>query len=110
MDCDKNTKLTWIQKWSPMIGGGIIFAGQWTILWCYFARTVIASDEAVPLFVWFAFLGMQIFFLPFPITQGLFANKFLVKSWYWYEWLFIFWSLVSKLVLDWSLAGGILNQ
>jgi Heliorhodopsin len=112
MDCaTKDTKLTWIQKWSPMIGGGIIFLGQWSILGCYFARTVIASKEDVPLFVWFAFLGTFVTFCGFPLIQVFFANKVRwFNNWYSYEWWFILLSLVSKLVLDWSLAGGILNQ
>jgi len=111
MDCaTKDTKLTWIQKWSPMIGGSVIFLGQWSILGCYFARTVIASEEDVPLFVWFAFLGTFVTFVGFPFIQVFFANKFVIEDWYWYEFAFIQLSLASKLVLDWSLAGGILNQ
>jgi hypothetical protein len=111
MDCAKDTKLTWIQKWSPMIGGTVIFLGQWSILACYFSRTVAASSEDVPLFVWFSIIGMFVTFCGFPLIQVFFANKVrLFENWYSYEWWFIFASLFSKLVLDWSLAGGILNQ
>ena len=100
----------WFNRWSPMIGGFVIFAGQWLILFCYFFRTTIQNE--VRAFVYVSFWGVFASFCFFPLLQVLYFNKLIfVKAgdWYWYEWSFIMLSLVSKLFLDWSLFGGILS-
>lgn len=99
-------------NWAPMLNGSVIFLGQWTILLCYFIRTVKGAD--VPRFVWASFIGMLVTFSLFPVLQIWYAirqkHKFLVTNWFHYEVAFIVLSLVSKLVLDWALFFGVISQ
>lgn len=90
----------------PMLRGFLIFFFQWAVITISFVRTVGASTQDVPWFVWSSFFGIFFMFLGFPAIQILYANKKWIKDWYWYEWFFILLSLVSKLFLDWTLFGA----
>lgn len=92
----------WIKRCSPMISGFVLFTGQWSILACYFFRTVSANGGA-PWFVWVSFFGLLVTFLLFPLIQILYYYKKFVDDWYKYEFYFILLSLISKLLLDWTL-------
>lgn len=91
---------------SPMFNGFVLFTGQWSILACYFSRTIIANDGA-PWFVWVSFFGLLVTYLLFPLIQILYYYKKFVDNWYKYEFYFILLSLVSKLLLDWTLFAAI---
>lgn len=92
-------------RWTPMMNGFVIFVGQWSVLMCYFFRTIQTGD--VPWFVWLSFVGMLVTFLLFPLVQ-LLATFRVITSWKTYEVAFIILSLVSKFVLDWTLLFGTL--
>jgi hypothetical protein len=101
---------SWIERWSPMISGFMLFFGQWSILACYFFRTINAvGADAVPWFVYVSFFGMLGTFLLFPLVQFLFAVN-TIKTWFWYELGFIILSLFSKLLLDWTLFAAIFTE
>jgi hypothetical protein len=108
---DENTTLNTnrFQMWIPLIIGFIIFFFQWSIIACYFYRTVQASGD-VPDFVTAIFYLMLILFTLFAIPPFLFARKWFGIDWVGYEIFFIVLSFVSKFVLDWTIAGGISNQ
>lgn len=93
-------------RWIPFITGSILFIGQWTLILCYFWRAVNAAGDDVPPFVRVIIWGLLGSFLLFPALQ-LFINRL---PWFWYEMGFIVLSAVSKLLLDWTLYGGIANQ
>jgi hypothetical protein len=99
----------WIKQCSPMISGFVLFVGQWTILACYFFRTVDANGGA-PWFVWVSFFGLLGTFLLFPLIQILWYYKVLVNTWYKYELYFILLSLISKLLLDWTLFIALFTE
>ena len=99
----------WIKRCSPMISGFVLFTGQWSILACYFFRTVSANGGA-PWFVWVSFFGLLGTFLLFPLIQILYYYKTFVNDWYKYEFYFILLSLISKLLLDWTLFGAIFSE
>lgn len=103
--------------WVPFATGSIIFLGQWSIIICYFLRSLAAAEDAgtdVPFFVQFIVWGLLASFAGFPIVQILYWGKFKPSAparegnaWYWYEFWFIVLSIVSKLLLDWTQFGGI---
>ena len=99
-------------NWVPLLNGSVIFLGQWSILACYFIRTVKGAD--VPWFVWASFIGMLVTFFTFPALQIFYAyrrkHKCFIVNWYHYELGFIVLSLVSKLLLDWVLFFGVISQ
>lgn len=92
-------------KWVPMVAGFFLFVGQWSVIACYFFRTLNAAEGEVPFFVHVIFYGLLFSFLGFPIVQ-LTSSLY---SWKIYEILFIVLSAVSKLLLDWTLFGGIIS-
>jgi hypothetical protein len=99
----------------PMLIGFMIFATQWFFISLSFIRTVNASTETVPDFVWITFFGILGTYLLFPIPQFLYAQRDLfcgafVFDWYWYEWSFIMLSLASKLLLDWTMFAATNQQ
>lgn len=108
---DKLAYKNWT-NWIPFINGFVIFGGQWSILLAYFISTVNASgDSGVPWFVWVSFIGLISTFLSFPFVQILYARRWLgVKNWFQYELAFIILSMVSKLLLDWTLFAGIITE
>ena len=99
-------------NWIPFINGSVIFLGQWAILAAYFITNVDASGVSnVPWYVWVSFLGLFFTFGLFPWVQICYARRWLgVKNWFKYEWWFIFLSIVSKLLLDWTLFAGIITR
>lgn len=108
-------RLNWIERWSPMISGFVIFVGQWSILACYFIRSINANNGA-PWFVWVSFFGLLGTFLLFPLIQILYVNNVWVmkdskiRDWYYYEFWFIVLSLFSKLLLDWTLFSALITE
>lgn len=104
-------------NWVPFVTGSIIFLGQWTIIICYFLRSLAVADGDVPFYVQFIVWGLLGSFLGFPLVQVFYWGKFKPgrdeknkNAWYWYEWLFIVLSIVSKLLLDWTLFLGIVSE
>ena len=105
----------------PMLNGFVIFLGQWSILWCYFLRTINTSEEGAPWFVYTSFLGLFITFLLFPMVQILYVRRnssgalgglarcIRLTDWYAYEFAFIVLSAFSKLFLDWTLFGALIS-
>jgi hypothetical protein len=107
----KDTTMSRFQVAKPMLIGFVIFATQWFFISISFTRTVNASTETVPDFVWITFFGILGTYLLFPIPQLLYAKRDLfcgafVFDWYWYEWSFIMLSLASKLLLDWTMFAA----
>lgn len=105
--------------WLPFVLGTIVFLTQWSIIICYFLRTLAAAadlDVEVPFYVRFIVWGLLASFAGFPAVQVAFWGKFKPwrteekNSWYWYEFLFIALSIVSKLLLDWTLFAGIVTE
>lgn len=99
-------------NWAPMLNGSVIFLGQWSILLCYFIRTIKGAH--VLWFVWAAFIGMLVTFSFFPALLIFYAyrrkHKCFIVNWFHYEVAFIVLSLVSKLALDWTLFFGVISQ
>jgi hypothetical protein len=111
----KDTTMSRFQVAKPMLIGFMIFATQWFFISLSFIRTVNASTETVPDFVWITFFGILGTYLLFPIPQLLYAKRDLfcgafVFDWYWYEWSFIMLSLASKLLLDWTMFAATNQQ
>lgn len=110
-----------LRQRAPMLNGFVIFLGQWSILWCYFLRTVSASEEGAPWFVYMSFFGLFFTFLTFPMVQILYVRRnssgalgglarcIRLTDWYAYEFAFIVLSAFSKLFLDWTLFGALIS-
>lgn len=97
-------------KWVPMAAGFVLFAGQWAVIAAYFFESLDSADGDVPAFVQVIFFGLFFSYLSFPALQFCFLDQRGGKlRWYWYEFWFIVLSAVAKLLLDWSLAGGIIS-
>lgn len=112
----------WLDAYSPQTSKMVIlfnsfvaFFGQWGIIACYFARTLIAAESTVPWFVTVSFIGLIATFLMFPVFmiwwREILRNMFCVMmpTWIHYEVGFNILSALSKLFLDWTLFAAIIS-
>lgn len=100
--------------WLPFAITTLLSLVPWAVILPYFWVGVVQSDAAVPIWLWFSFIGT---FFNFNAFGFVFAGEYLSENskWRWlrrnrWVWLFSYasLSLFSKLYLTWFFAGGIL--
>lgn len=111
---NKPAPLPFYKRWSlPFTIGSIIFFGQWSIVFCYFFRTVNASEEInpVPTTVRIIVIGLFFGFTSFAINSIVFPCKWLkFDTFEKQEIAQKVLSALNKTLLDWTFFVAIVSS
>ncbi len=94
--------------WSPFIFGCFAGAAPWIVIAIYLVLATIATNGAVPDFVYWIYVSIAIFFNIFALNQYQYKKVGPWKKYLFGEKIYIVLSLVAKSALAWQIFTGTL--